>query len=673
MIGIVLLIVFLLGLSFFGWQIARVVFKINRIESLLPLSITIGYGFYTFILNISSYLIPIKLNFYFVFGFLLLIAFVLFFLNRQKPKLEYGLSKKGGVVIFSVTIIIMILSGLVSSRIIGADDLAYVHIPAVTSIAGGNFPVKNLNLPEYDMVAHYGSCLFYAAILRITGLSVFLAIHLTFFLFGGVFFLLIFNIAKLFIKNNKGSFLVALVGVFGGDLHFIYGFNFLVEIYKKFILHYNIEHPFAFLGNMWGVGPLTGSSIANAFNSWSTSILSYSLVLGIIYLYIKKLNTPKWSYYYDSLMIILLSILALNFEMGFIATCFGIAVIPFVFYLKNKNKNDFKELLKHSMLILIVVTVIVLLQGGTITIMFKNIVQHENSSGVGLGLSVFENPLSFKRGDGTIIPFYNSKFILNFGLIYFLIIPAIIFVFKKYFKEGIFLIIISCFSFFVPLFISFNRLWQDTINYFFQFNSLIWAILVGVFLVTILSQLKNKRILKVIIYICIIIICLKGVLFLLTRPTYKRIEYRIDNNHFFVTLRPLSVVESSAYGWAKKNSVIKDYFLVFADKNDIENQVSVLENFRFVIFTQRLAPIYTNNNNSVSPIFLPDDDYYTPLYKKLISDCNDVNMKLLNYRYLFVDNNWPVGLEEKCIQNNNLELRFQDTEGDKFIRIYQVR
>jgi hypothetical protein len=672
MIGIILLIIFLFGLSFFGWQITRFIIRTNRIELLLPLSITIGYGFYNFILNISSYLIPIRANFYIVFVFLLLIAFVLFFLNKQKIKLECGLSKKGGMIIFSTFVIIIVLSGLLVSRSVGADDLASVHIPAVASIAGGNFPVKNLNLPNYDMVTHYGPCLFLAAILKITGLPILFTFYFAASLFSGVFFLLIFNIAKLFIKNNKGSFLAALAGMLGSDFHFIYGFNFLAEIYKKFILHQNIEHPFRFLGNLWSAGPLTGSSIANIFHSWSTSMFSYSLVLVIIYIYIKNFNSKKRSCLYDFLLIILLSAFALNFEIGFVSMCFGVVVVPFISYFKYKDKNDFKVLLKHSLLILTITTILVLFQGGTITIMFKNIIQHKASCGMDLGLSIFKNPFFFDRNAGEIIPFYGSKFILNFGLTYFLIIPAIILLIRRHFKKSIFLIIVSCFAFLVPFVISFNWFWQETLNYFFRFSSLIWTILVSIFLVLMLSQFKDRRFLRGIIYFCLIVVCLKGTLFLLTRPLYKKIEYRFDNSEFFITLRPSSEIESLAYEWIEKNSTIQYYFLVFADKNDIDNQVSVVENFRFVMLTQRLAPIYTQSNNYFSEA-LPSDKYYTPSYKRLISDCNNSDMKILNYKYLFVDKNWPIGLEEKCLKNNKLELRFNAKEEDKFIRIYEVK
>ncbi|MFH1997667.1 MAG: hypothetical protein ABII94_03175 [Patescibacteria group bacterium] len=670
MISIIFLIIFLCGLGFFGWQVSRRVLKINNIELLIPLSLAISYGAYIFLLNVSSYLIPIELNFYLVFVVLLIVAFVLFFSNKQRLALKFDLSKKEGLIIFLVVFIIMIFSGLIVSRYIESDNLAYTHLPTAASIVGGNFPIKNLNLPNYDSVYHYGSNLFYAAVSRITGFSVVSVFNFSVFLFSGIIFLLIFNIAKLFIKNNFGSFLVALVGMFGGGFRFIYGFDGLIILFKRFILHYNIDHPFKFFGQMWSVDPITGPLAGNIFYNWG--VLGWMLSLVIIYLYLRIIRSNKWSYYYDFLIIILLSVLVLHFEMAFISICFGILVVPFIFYVKKRNKEDFKNLLKHSLLILFITATIVLFQGGTITMILKNILQDRVSYGMDIDFSVFKNLFSFDIGNGTVFPFYNSIFILNFGLIYFLIIPAIVFVIRKHFKKGIFLVSISCFSFLVPLIVSFNWFWQGTLNRFFRFSSAICAILVGLSLIIILLQLKNRDFLKkTIIFVCLIVICLDGVLFLTTRPLYKREEYRIDNNKFFATLRPPLWFEAKAYEWVKINSNIKDYFLVFADRNDINNQATIFENFRFVIFTQRMAPVYTMSHNHINPT-LPQDEYYTPHYKKLISNCENKEMTYLNYKYLFVNKDWPEGLEEKCLANNNLELKFEIIEIDKFVRIYKV-
>ena len=672
MITFILNIIFWLGLFFCGWQIVRFVFKFNQIELLIPLSLAVGYGVYIFFLNIFSYLIPIRLNFYLVFVFLLTIAFILFFLKIEKPSLKCELGKKEGLIIFGTVFIVMVLSGFLAFRSIGADDLAYSHLPAAASIAGGNFPIKHLNIPKEDLVMHYGPNLFYAAISRTTGLSIVSSFRFSVFLFSGVIFLLIFNIARLFIKNNLGSFFVALVGMFGGGFRFIYGFGGVITLYKKFILHYNIDHPFAFLGNMWSVTPLTGTIIGHIFNNWFA--LGWALTLVIIYLYLKNISSKARSDSYDFLMIVLLSVLAFSFEMSFVVMCFGIFVTPFIFYFKDKNKEDFKILFKHSFLILTITAIFVLFQGGTITTIFKNIIQHKSSYGVGLGFSVFKNLLSFDPGNGIALPFYGSTFVLNFGLIYFLIIPAIIFMARKKFKEGIFLAVVSCFSFLVPFFITFKSwVWQGTMDRFFRFAGPVWAILVGLFLTANLFRLGSEGFLKkVIIFICLAVICLEGVLFLPTRPLYKRLEYRLDNSKFFATLRPLSTTESAAYKWIEKNSNIKDYFLFFADKNDIGDEPSILETFRFVMFSQRLAPIYTQSHNYIAVETLPPDEYYTPAYKRVVFNCNKDDMELLNYKYLFVDNNWPEGLEEKCLANNDLELKFEGKEGNDFVRIYEV-
>lgn len=671
MISAIFLVIFFGGLTFYGWQTARFVLKTSRIELLLPLSLIIGYCVYTFFLNIFSYLIPIELNFYIILFFLLVIAFSLFFLNKPRPKLRSDLSKKESSVIFLTVFIIMVLSSFLVSRSIGADDLAYPHLPAAASIAGGNFPPKNLNLPDYDLVMHYGPHLFFAAISRISGFSIFFVFRLCVFLFSGAILLLIFNTAKLFIKNNKSSFLVALVGMFGGGFRFIYGFEGLITLYRRFFLGWDIEHPFELFGYMWKTQPLT-SSLVGSFSMSSWAALYWSLILVIIYLFLRNIGKER-SFWYDFLLIVLLSVLALNNEIAFISLGFGLLAAPFILYFRDKDKERSKPLLKHALIVFIVTSLIVLFQGGTITAILKNIIQNRSSQGygVGLGFSFFKYPFSFDIGK-EVFPFYGLKFILCFGLVYFLIVPASVFIGRRYFKKSIFLLVVSFFSFLVPLVISFdNWVWQGTLSHFFRVSSLIWAILVGLFLVMILLGLDKKSACKKIIYLSLIIICLDGFLLVLTRPLYKKSEPRLDNDSFFAKLTTPTKIELESYRWARKNSHIEDYFLVFANKDDIDNQPNVFENFRFVMFSQRLAPVYTHNNNHLNPI-LPDDKYYTAIYKRLIIDCSSGDMSRLNYRYLYVNKNWPDGLEEKCLANNSSELKFEFQENDQFVRIHKV-
>ena len=59
-------------------------------------------------------------------------------------------------------------------------------------------------------------------------------------------------------------------------------------------------------------------------------------------------------------------------------------------------------------------------------------------------------------------------------------------------------------------------------------------------------------------------------------------------------------------------------------------------------------------------------------FQKIFKECDPSAIKTLNYRYLYINESWPQGLEEKCLANNDLELKFKAKEWEKFIRIYQV-
>lgn len=121
---------------------------------------------------------------------------------------------------------------------------------------------------------------------------------------------------------------------------------------------------------------------------------------------------------------------------------------------------------------------------------------------------------------------------------------------------------------------------------------------------------------------------------------------------------------SSAYRWVKENTKINDYFLIFNPDDDY----GLGPNLKFIFNTGRIAPIYTYKTKH-NPIDIPE----SYAFKRFKENCDSELMKYLNYKYLFVDNNWPTGLEEKCLKNNKLELKFKNTEEDKFIRIYEVK
>jgi len=125
-----------------------------------------------------------------------------------------------------------------------------------------------------------------------------------------------------------------------------------------------------------------------------------------------------------------------------------------------------------------------------------------------------------------------------------------------------------------------------------------------------------------------------------------------------------SSFEAGAYQWVKENTKINDYFLILNPNDDY----GLGPNLKFIFNTGRIAPIYTYKTKD-EPIDIPE----SYAFKQLKENCDQGLMKYLNYKYLFVDVNWPTGFEEKCLVSNNLELKFEAKRGDDFIRIYEVK
>lgn len=673
MITFILNIIFWSVLFFCGWQVSRFVFKEKKIEVLLPLSFVIGVSIYLFLLNLSSYFIPITTNFYLVLGFLLLVSLFLFILRRSRKieRLEWGINKRGVVLVFATTLIIMILIGLVSARILGGDELSQYHLPSAASIAGGNFPVKELNMPENYQAYHYAPNLLFAAIFKITNLPIWFASDLTTFLFSGVIFLLCFLLARLIIKHNIKAFLVALVAVLAGGFRFIYIIPGLKTLFQHFVLQENIAHPFKFLAFVWDARPLLTNSLPNLLlDIWAP--LGWALFLTLIFICLNYLPRTDISRYSKViLMVICLSILALTIETSFVIICLVLLVYPFILFFKQKNKSRLKYLIICSLLVLIMTAILVLIQGGTITVILRNILEKKPSLGQPMIPSFFNHPWAF-LSNGQLLPFYSKDFLMNFGLVYLLIIPASIFILRHYFKKGLFLILISFSSFVIPFLISFNLFWQDTVNRLFYSVNFIWALMVAIFLLAIRDCFKKSKFIKnYLIFFLLIIICLDGFVFLLSRPFYAQLFPTIHEDSFLARLKKPSPIEVKAYSWVRRNTTIKDYFLTFDNIDEVGNKFPIAQTYRFVFYTQRLAPIYLEGGHNY--IATPNPKNPSSFkYKEVIKTCNQDILKELKYKYLFVNNNWPVGLEEKCLADNDLKLELEVVEDDSFTRIYEV-
>lgn len=198
---------------------------------------------------------------------------------------------------------------------------------------------------------------------------------------------------------------------------------------------------------------------------------------------------------------------------------------------------------------------------------------------------------------------------------------------------------------------------------FFYPANLFGGLIVGLFLADIYFKKKKpiKRRFKNIIIFVITILVLQAAIFQLIFLTIGYPPAKWNNaDEFFMRKGSF---EAEAYQWVKENTEISDYFLILKPKDDY----GLGPNLKFILNTGRIAPIYTYKTKD-EPIDIPE----SYVFKQLKENCDKELMKYLNYKYLYVNENWLDGLEEKCLENNNLELRFKAEGGKRFIRIYKI-
>ncbi|MDP2649805.1 MAG: hypothetical protein Q8P10_03085 [bacterium] len=451
--------------------------------------------------------------------------------------------------------------------------------------------------------------------------------------------------------------------IYAGSISFLYGIKGIPILYNLYIRHQEITAPFKFVSEAtitkFSV-PVLERMIGSAWGP-----LAFSLIIAIIYFYFYIIS-KKASKMTFLLCGLLLAFLALVAETYFAAFCLILLIYPFAFGFIKKDWKGGKDLLFTSFLLLIIAAPIAFLQGGVLKGVFTVTLSYiPGLADIGGFLKVNETSWAVDYFEGQVI--YYSQFLMEWVLLVVVLIPAFIFLFKRNFNLASFLGVFVVISFLIPIFISTDNfayiaekfhffvrigaLWR-----FFYLVNLIGGLAAGLFLAHL--YLSSKKIwLKRLALFIIIALMAQGLLFQLwyLSIAYPPFIWNTVAPHY---AEPGSFEEKS-YDWVRDNTTINDLFLIIGRYcNNSDNPVT---NYKFILNTGRMAPTYIYNCG------YPLNDSF----KRIKEDCDASAVKDLQYRYLYVDQNWPEGLEEKCLANNNLELKFGGGEGNEFIRIYK--
>lgn len=663
--SLLLAVVFFFILFFFGWQLARYFLKENRIEYLMGLSGVFGMSFYVFFVNALGHFVPIKTVFYFVLFLFFILGLVLFYFDKSKPP-EWEIDEKWRKILLGTVLLLIVSSGIIAFRL--PLVLHGPGTPTAAVIAEGSFPPPEIWNPRNVLHYHYAPELFSAAINVITGLPVYIGHDFQAAILISILFLLGFCMIKRFFDNdNFKAFISSLLMIYAGSLVFLNGIKGIPILYNLYIRHQEIAAPFKFVSetiNSQFSVPVLRTMLDMVWGPWV-----FPLIIAVLYLYFHLTSGGRSKIVL--LLCALLSAVLGHFGEIYFAVLFLILLIyPFIFGLVKKDWQKAKNFLTTSFWILLIATPLAFVQGGFLRSVL-NITGSRIAGLIGIGDGLFNiNEVTYltEYFEDAGSPIFRSEFFLEWSLLLVVLIPAFIFLLKRNFQFGSFLVIFAVVSFLLPIFFTTNNfafiaekfgvfarlgeMWR----FFFVVN-LIGGLAAGLFLADLYLSSKKIWLKRAALFI-IAVLMLQGSLFQLLYLSvgYPAFTWNAASQYY---TQPSSF-EKGAYGWIRENTTVNDYFLI--TERDCSYTLSFTPNYRFVLNTGRMAPIYSWHCS------YPDNDSF----KKIKETCAPSAIADLKYSYLYVNEGWVEGLEEKCLANNNLELKFNDGEENKFARIYKV-
>lgn len=655
------LLFFLAIIVFFAWQIMRLIFKGESREFLLTLSLISGPVFYLFVLNALGHFFSITFLFFYVLVAFLVIGLVIFIFSdhsgRKKPWL---FDKKWRKILLWTLIIIFITTVLIAARGYSGDEFnIFSTVPMAGTIAEGNFPVRWTVEPQVMAYYHYGIELFTAAMYKITGLPIWYGVDLCRALFTVLLLALLFLLTFKITEHPAKSYLVSLTTLFGGGLVWLYGIRGF--IYRTAAAPWKFLHQGITSG---AAGPL----IKDIHIQWGA--ISFLLIVIGIVLYFKaseyKKDNKSWLPIIF-LNIIFLSVLALVGETYLLVELVVILLYPFITLLIRNQKKYFKTYLIISLLTVTAVAVIAAFQGGVLTELFhQSYDRHPRPTG---------NWFFFNHEKIGFL--WSAQSLINFGLPLFLIFPALYFLYwhlkkKVYYQELALLLLLTFACFAVPFVMELGPRYDYEMLRYLYLAPPFWSLAIGLVLAEFL--IDNKKVKKIWRYLsilgrhCIVLMVSVGVLFQIVFMVVPLGRSSQRFTPFFYNFPPPTAVESGAFAWMKNNTTIDDYFFSYSSGYDD----STIYNKKVNIFAGRIAPVYAylTDHKMLNRDQLVQD--LIAAYKRAEASCRPGDLKFMGYKYLYVNEYWPADLEQRCLANNSLDLKYEKSDGDSFARIYKI-
>jgi len=680
------LLVLFLGIIFsFGWYFVRVVLGERKITHLFAIGPFLGLVFYIFILNFTSRVIPIVINFYVTLGLFGITAVILFLVSRrQSEKVEINLDKKWCWIVGVTVVIISLWSGLVAMRGLFYDTIGTYHLPTAATVAEGNFPIRDLEAPGELLKYHFASEIFTASAHRVSGIPIWRAYDAEIIISVFAIFMLLFVLAKYLSGNNFIAYLAALGGVYGGGLNYLSIFDGIYRAYQKFFLKIDVPDFFSFVPRIIN-GEIVDPVIGTVNHHWTA--LGFPVLIAVIFLYLLLISgTQKNRGALIAVGAIFFGFLPLTAETFFGVAAIALVAYPFFLFFKNRGfGGEVKRAIFISAIFLAVGIFFAFVNGG-VDIWFngKGIVRSEFILfGKSLNIVPIGNGPSGALAPGApMIKVLSWKFLKNFGLPLIFFIPALVYL-RKRVKSILLFAFLAAGAAAVPIF-SYYDFPHELLRFFFLamlFFNLIFAFYLGY----LLTENKSDKLIKLVAYILLFLFLLPGLIFEVayTIVPLKKIEpiphefYYVKDyfskerkyTHEFFSKIPLpSEADRTAFGWIKKNTTIRDIFFYPIAKPVYHDTIIDFNKIKFAVYAGRISPDYNYGGDEVA-LLAPAGQHRFNLASHT---CALDLLRDLGFNYMYASPLWPVGLEEKCLAGGGITRVYEWVSGGDFRRIYKI-
>ena len=596
MTGALLLAGFIAVIVCFGMSAVRWIGLKDGL-SIIGAGTAVGLATCVVLTNAVGYVLPIRTAMIGVPAAMLVVAIALV-LRLPKHALQWT-SRRTLLLAGGATV----LAGLAFARDWSSDYGSMLHLPLPVLILEGNFPIRDVTNPWLPLAYHYGSSLFAAQTMMLTGFSLTAAYAVQPILAAVAIVFSAVGLTRRLGGSDRAAMLAGLLALLGGGLFWLQGAWLAIDV----------------IGHFFGWPPSEGSlfwwltpTIRNIYAGPLVTMLGHRpIAMGSAFLFgflvlvpelIERKGKQRWLA--TACAFLCGAGLALTLETG-LALLFAAIGAWIVLLL-------FRPAKRPAAGILIVLCVAVLLaalhQGGILSV---------RSGDVGTQSFVFgfDGTIHYDGGPAKrTIALWSALFWRDYAPHFLLLAVSGLFLLRRraFCSVGGLVWILAAAHLLAPVFIRFLPRENEMNRLIFSGFSL-----AAIPIALLLDSWKRRRLATALVGL----LCLAGMLHVLTRLFFPTL--RIEAAPLLPPMPEASAIEAEGYVWVRGHTTLDDGFYV----NDDASPEGNWERIRFMTYAKRFA---------ISGNYAQTMPEAAEKLKTVRDRCDIAVMKELGIRYVFI-------------------------------------